>query len=202
MLGPANSSPRPSRSPRGGLPTRRSTTRSTGLRSETGSARVDPAALPLALELLDRALEDHERARSLSVSPERRAAIRRRLRFDLERYLSHAAESGSSLEPSELELGFGFDARGRPWRRLDAGAARSGRWREDARPDRPGRPDAVRRGGAGRLQERQSLSRAQVGARGQAAAVALHARRRAAAGPAGRRRASTSRCRETCRRGG
>ena len=32
----------------------------------------------------------------------------RRLRADLERYLQHAAEAGSPLEPSALELGFGF----------------------------------------------------------------------------------------------
>jgi len=81
-----------------------------GLRSATGSARLDESSLPLALELLDRALETHEPTRSLSVSPERRAAIRRRLRFDLERYLTHAARSGSSLEPMALELGFGFEA--------------------------------------------------------------------------------------------
>jgi ATP-dependent helicase/DNAse subunit B len=81
-----------------------------GLRSATGSARLDPSSLPLALELLDRALRTHEPERSLSVSPERRAAIRRRLRFDLERYLTHAAQSGSQLEPMALELGFGFEA--------------------------------------------------------------------------------------------
>jgi ATP-dependent helicase/DNAse subunit B len=81
-----------------------------GLRSETGSARVDQASLPLALELLEKALDRHELTRSLSVAPERRAAIRRRLRWDLERYLSFAAQSANAIEPSALELGFGFQA--------------------------------------------------------------------------------------------
>ncbi len=38
-----------------------------------------------------------------------RRASAARLRADLERYLAHAAEADSPLEPSELELGFGFD---------------------------------------------------------------------------------------------
>lgn len=80
-----------------------------GLRRVTGSARVDPATLPVALELLEQALELHEPARSLSVTPERRAAIARRLRSDLERYLTHAAQARGPLEPAYLELGFGFD---------------------------------------------------------------------------------------------
>jgi len=44
-------------------------------------------------------------------------ALRRRLRVDLERYLRHAAENETGLEPSELELGFGIaegDDRGEP----------------------------------------------------------------------------------------
>jgi hypothetical protein len=41
--------------------------------------------------------------------PERRLAVRRRLQVDLERYLARAAEAESPLEPTELELGFGFD---------------------------------------------------------------------------------------------
>jgi ATP-dependent helicase/DNAse subunit B len=80
-----------------------------GLRRETGSARVNPATLPVALELLEQALELHEPSRSLSVTPARRAAIARRLRSDLERYLTHAAEAEGGLEPAHLELGFGFD---------------------------------------------------------------------------------------------
>ena len=36
--------------------------------------------------------------------------MRRRLQSDLERYLEHAAELASPLEPTPLELGFGFAA--------------------------------------------------------------------------------------------
>ncbi len=46
----------------------------------------------------------------LSSAPERRPGALRRLRSDLERYLEHAAEIASALEPSALELGFGFDS--------------------------------------------------------------------------------------------
>ena len=82
-----------------------------GLRRETGSARVTPATLGRARGLmrgsLDAALQDPELR--VSVSPERAAAIVRSLRADLERYLEHAAGLEGSLEPRELELGFGFD---------------------------------------------------------------------------------------------
>ncbi len=79
------------------------------LREQTGSARLTPASLGRARELLDAALSANEVAHQLSVVPERRLAVRRRLQVDLERYLMRAAESDSPLEPSELELGFGFD---------------------------------------------------------------------------------------------
>jgi ATP-dependent helicase/DNAse subunit B len=80
-----------------------------GLRGQTGSARLRPATLALARELLDSSLRAREAEHPLSVAPERRAAVRRRLQADLERYLAQAAEAESPLEPSELELGFGFD---------------------------------------------------------------------------------------------
>jgi ATP-dependent helicase/DNAse subunit B len=79
-----------------------------GLRRETGTARVSPANLRLARELLLAALTENEPEHPLSVAPERRTAVRRRLQADLERYLRHAAECESPLEPSALELGFGF----------------------------------------------------------------------------------------------
>jgi hypothetical protein len=87
------------------------------LRRETGSARLTPAKLALARELLARALRENEPEFELSAAPERRPGVRRRLRADLERYLEHAAasaasapeEHGSTLEPAYLELGFGFD---------------------------------------------------------------------------------------------
>ncbi|HEY2181342.1 MAG TPA: PD-(D/E)XK nuclease family protein [Solirubrobacteraceae bacterium] len=79
-----------------------------GLRRETGSARLSPARLGLARELLASALDENERARPLSVAPERRGAARRRLDADLDRFLQLASETDSELEPVELELGFGF----------------------------------------------------------------------------------------------
>jgi ATP-dependent helicase/DNAse subunit B len=87
------------------------------LRSETGSARVTRGNLARARELLAGALERNEAARPLSVAPERRATVRRRLQADLDRYLTLAANSDSPLAPRELELGFGFregDERGEP----------------------------------------------------------------------------------------
>jgi ATP-dependent helicase/DNAse subunit B len=75
---------------------------------QTGSARLSRASLALARELLAQALADNEGRYPLSVAPERRVAVRRRLQSDLERYLEHAAESASPLEPLALELGFGF----------------------------------------------------------------------------------------------
>lgn len=79
-----------------------------GLRGETGSARLTRASLARARELLGEALSANEAEHPLSVAPERRAAVRRRLIADLERYLALAADSESPLEPAELELGFGF----------------------------------------------------------------------------------------------
>ncbi len=79
-----------------------------GLRRETGTARLSPASLELARELLAKALADNESEHPLSVAPERRTPVRRRLQADLERYLRHAAETDSPLEPGALELGFGF----------------------------------------------------------------------------------------------
>jgi ATP-dependent helicase/DNAse subunit B len=78
------------------------------LKRETGSARLSPARLARARALLRRALEANEGRFPLSVAPERRPGMRRRLQADLERYLRHAAECESPLEPSRLELGFGF----------------------------------------------------------------------------------------------
>jgi len=89
-----------------------------GLARETGTARLTPGGLATARELLDRALAEHEPDYPLSVAPERAIAVRRRLRADLERYLEHAAAAPSALEPSALELAFGFgegeEAHGEP----------------------------------------------------------------------------------------
>jgi hypothetical protein len=78
------------------------------LRRETGSARLTSANLARARELLADALKQDEADHPLSVAPERRAAVRRRMEADLGRYLTLAAGSESPLEPRELELGFGF----------------------------------------------------------------------------------------------
>ncbi len=80
-----------------------------GLRRETGSARLTHGNLARARELLASALAGNEAGHPLSVAPERRAAVRRRLQADLDRYLMLAAESESPLAPRELELGFGFE---------------------------------------------------------------------------------------------
>ncbi|HTC72651.1 MAG TPA: PD-(D/E)XK nuclease family protein [Solirubrobacteraceae bacterium] len=78
------------------------------LRRETGSAKLRPANLELARELLARALNENEPRHPLSVIAERRVAVRRSLHADLERYLAHAAVLDGPLAPGELELGFGF----------------------------------------------------------------------------------------------
>jgi ATP-dependent helicase/DNAse subunit B len=79
-----------------------------GLRERTGSARLSGARLRLAKELLREALSTREADFPLSAAPERRPGLRRRLEADLERYLEHAVEQESPLEPTYLELGFGF----------------------------------------------------------------------------------------------
>jgi ATP-dependent helicase/DNAse subunit B len=79
-----------------------------GLARDTGSARLTPAKLGLARELLAAALEANEAERPLTVAPERLPAARRRLHADLERYLEYAATLASPLAPLHLELGFGF----------------------------------------------------------------------------------------------
>jgi ATP-dependent helicase/DNAse subunit B len=96
------------------------------LRAETGSARLEPASLERARELLRAALARGVSEVLLSPAPERRPGLRRRLQADLERYLEHAAaaaQAGDSrrataelapLEPTYLELGFGFDEDDQP----------------------------------------------------------------------------------------
>jgi ATP-dependent helicase/DNAse subunit B len=119
MLGPQELDPDPEPLARGGLAHAALKDTLEGLRRDSGSARLTPEALARARELLARALVEHEPEYRLSVSPERRTAVRRRLQVDLERYLRHAAENGTALEPRELELGFGIaegDGRGEPSR--------------------------------------------------------------------------------------
>jgi ATP-dependent helicase/DNAse subunit B len=108
MLMPQRLDPDPEPLARGGLAHAALKDTLEGLRRETGSARLTPANLTTARELLASALADNEAQHPLSVAPERRRAVRRRLQADLERYLQHAAAFESPLEPSALELGFGF----------------------------------------------------------------------------------------------
>ncbi len=108
MLRPDAFDPDPEPLARGGLAHAALKDTLEGLRGETGSARLTPASLGRARELLARALADNEADHPLSVAPERRTAVRRRLHADLERYLEHAAAAESPLEPLALELGFGF----------------------------------------------------------------------------------------------
>jgi ATP-dependent helicase/DNAse subunit B len=93
-----------------------------GLRAQYGSARLTPARLASARELLHAALVENERRHPLSVAPERRPGTRRRLRADLERYLEHAAQADSPLEPRHLELGFGSAPGGEEGQEPQAGA--------------------------------------------------------------------------------
>lgn len=78
------------------------------LRERTGSARLNPTSVGLAKRLLREALAELETGYPLSVAPERLPGARRRLQVDLERYLDCAAEQASPLEPTYLELEFGF----------------------------------------------------------------------------------------------
>ena len=96
------------------------------LKRQTGSARLTPANLGAARELLAQALAEHGEDHPLSAAREREPALRRRLHADLERFLEHASggcreraagaqerdeQSGrQQLEPGHLELEFGFGA--------------------------------------------------------------------------------------------
>jgi RecB family exonuclease len=90
-----------------------------GLRDAEGSARLDARTLPLALELLDDALARSTRALSPRAALEK--TERRRLRLDLERYLSLAAASPSRHEPAQFELGFGLEGAELPAAELGGG---------------------------------------------------------------------------------
>jgi hypothetical protein len=91
------------------------------LRERTGSARVTPASVGLAKRLLRDALTELEPNHPLSSAPERVPGARRRLAVELERYLQCAAEQDSPLEPTHLELEFGFDGDAQALPPLDIG---------------------------------------------------------------------------------
>ena len=91
-----------------------------GLAQRRGSARLDAAALPLALELLDAAMAASERP--LSSNPAVDRAERSRQRSDLARYLAAVSAAPGTLEPREFELGFGLDDAELPAASLAGGA--------------------------------------------------------------------------------
>jgi hypothetical protein len=109
MLRAEDLDPEPEPLARGGLAHAALKDTLAGLRQRSGSARLTGARLGLAKELLREALRGREAEFPLSAAPERRPGLRRRLEADLERYLEHAAEHESALEPRYLELGFGFE---------------------------------------------------------------------------------------------
>lgn len=78
------------------------------LADETGSARITPASHPRARKLLADALARLGERMPITVAPERKAPLARRLEADLERYLDHAARHQSPLEPTHIELSFGL----------------------------------------------------------------------------------------------
>jgi ATP-dependent helicase/DNAse subunit B len=97
------------------------------LRERTGSARLTPSSLGLAKRLLRDALSELQARHPLSVAPERLPGARRRLSADLERYLECAAVGESPLEPTHLELEFGFGQDGLPPLDLGDGVSLRGR---------------------------------------------------------------------------
>jgi len=126
MLDPVRLDPDPEPLARGALAHAALKDTLDGLRREAGSARLHAASLARARELLTAALDD-DGERPLSVVRERELAMRRRLRADLERYLRRAAEWDSPLEPSALELGFGFEDSELPVLELGDGVRLRGR---------------------------------------------------------------------------
>jgi hypothetical protein len=70
---------------------------------------VTPAALPRARQLLGELLDELESPMAIGRSEPVRAAARRTIEADLERYLRHEAADACDWPPSGLELRFGFD---------------------------------------------------------------------------------------------
>ena len=116
VLRPGAFEPEPEPLARGGLAHAALKDTLEGLRRETGSARLTPARPRRAHgAAARRAAEPTRPSYPLSVAPERRPAVRRRLRADLERYLEHAAEararssraswSSASASPTSDERG-------------------------------------------------------------------------------------------------
>ena len=104
MLRPTHPEPDPEPLARGGLAHAALRDTLEGLRERTGSARLTPARLGLARELLGQALARHEQDFPLSARSERVPGARRRLEADLERYLAHAAGAATKTASAGAEL--------------------------------------------------------------------------------------------------
>ncbi len=103
LLRPARSAPDPEPMQRGALAHSVLERTLALLRERTGSARLEPERLDVALEALGDALAELRRG----PQPVRRRALLRGLEADLERYLRTEAECGAGFEPAELEWSFG-----------------------------------------------------------------------------------------------
>ncbi|HEY2537666.1 MAG TPA: PD-(D/E)XK nuclease family protein [Solirubrobacteraceae bacterium] len=143
MLRPDSPEPDPEPLTRGGLAHAALADTLEGLRERTGSARVTPARLALARELLGESLARHSHEFPLSARAERLPSARRRLEADLERYLAHAASQDSPLEPRWLEVGFGFEGEEDGLAALDLGGGVMLRGRIDRIDVLPGGEAAV-----------------------------------------------------------
>lgn len=96
----------------------------TGLRSETGSARITPSSLETARRIAGEVVEARRTQLRLSPhEPTARAEVRR-LERDLLRYLDREAEVAGGWEPAYLEWRFGFDEDGVGALRLGDGELR------------------------------------------------------------------------------
>src|SRR4051794_39115719 len=80
----------------------------TRLREATGSAKVTPASLPRAEEILLETMREKQPEFRISPKETRFRTAVRRLEFDLLRHLRREAERGGVFEPTELELAFGM----------------------------------------------------------------------------------------------
>jgi RecB family exonuclease len=97
-----------------------------GVREQTGSARVTRESLALAREILLGALKEEAAEHPLSRDPARHQSMVRRLESDLLRLLDATAAADCALEPTHLELPFGA-AEGLPALDLGDGLAVRGR---------------------------------------------------------------------------
>jgi ATP-dependent helicase/DNAse subunit B len=94
---------------------------------ENGTRALSPERLPEAREAVAEALEQLAGRIRLSTDPRRVRALARRLEFDLQRYVEHAACAGSAFVPSHFEVSFGGEGDEHGPLRLSADVAVAGR---------------------------------------------------------------------------